>query len=203
MCTHAFTHEQMSPQARARSARACFQELPSHFLAGRGRMMLDPLAPFFITSCSGMAAKLLRTSSLKLAGRRLQSIAQPDEIAKLVQATCAMLEVKNRRAYLSITTETGHMHVAIQKCEAKGRLQIEVLLFPAEPGSWLEDVIFDTIQGQTVVQGTLAGTDSPDKDLAMSPVVVESDDYEAFAGVASNELTGKLVCLKAATSSQV
>mmetsp|Transcript_23130 Transcript_23130/g.37082 ORF Transcript_23130/g.37082 Transcript_23130/m.37082 type:complete len:201 (-) Transcript_23130:187-789(-) len=200
MCTHVFMHEQMSPAARAQSARTCFEELPLHVLAGRGRIMLEPLAPFYITSCSGMAAKLLHTSSLKLAGRRLQAIAQAAEIAKLKHATCTVLELPNQRAYLSLATETGHMHVAIQKCETAGRLQIEVLFFPAEPGSWLQDVVFDTIQSQAVVQGT-SGAHSPDKDLEMSPV--EGDDDEAIAGVASTEITDKHVNLKPATSSAV
>jgi len=57
--------------------------------------------------------------------------------------------------------------VAIQQCETAERLQIEVLLFLAEPGSWLaklEDILLDTIQIHAVAQGTSSGADSPDKD---------------------------------------
>jgi len=106
MDKHASTHEQMLPAAtRAQSARACFEELPTHVLSNRGRITLDPVAPFYITSCSGMAAKLLRTTSFGLAGRRLHSIAQPTEVAKLEQATRAALEMPHQCTYLSLATE--------------------------------------------------------------------------------------------------
>jgi len=54
---------------------------------------------------SQMAAKLLRTISSGLAGRRLHSIAQPTEVAKLEQATRAALEMPHQCTYLSLATE--------------------------------------------------------------------------------------------------
>jgi len=181
---------------RMQSARACFEKLPTHMLAS-GCIMLELLPPFYITSCSGMAAQLLRTSSSKLVGRRSQAIAQPAEFAKLQQEICTALEVPYRRTYLSLATVTVCVHVAIQK----GLTEIEVLLFIAEPGSWLEDTIFDTTQSLAVAQGASLGADSPDKDLAM--FAVEGDDNEVSASVTSAELTGKLLYLEAATSSKV
>jgi len=163
----------------AAHARACFEELPTHVVAARGRITLQPHAPFWIMSCSGMAAKLLRTSSLRLVGRRLRAFAQPAEIAKLEQATRASMVPG--RAYLSLATETGHVHVAIQASEsAAGDMQIEVLLFCAEQDACFEEIILDDIPSQD----TKEGKEYPDKDLAMSPV--EHDDDEVFTGVGTD-----------------
>lgn len=166
-----------------------------HILAARGRIVLDPVAPFCITSCSGMAAKLLSTSSSRLAGRRLRAIARPAEVAKLEQAARAALE-PHQRAYLNIATDSGHVHVVIQLCESTaGHLQIEVLLFLAEQARdpCLEEIVLDNIWSQAK---SSSESDSPDnfRDLVMSQV--GSDDDEVFTGLgtdwASAELIGKL-----------
>ena len=180
-----------APEAPA-AAREFFETLPTHVLSARGRIMVDQHAPFCITSCSGLAAKLLNTSSMRLSGRRLQAIVQPADIAKLEQATRATL-VPHQRAYVSIATDTGHAHVVVQMCESTaGRLQIEVLLFPAQQeDSLFEEIVVDDIQSCARSRSGLLGSDSPDRDLALSEV--GSDDDEVFAGIGTDWVSADLI----------
>jgi len=169
-------------------------ELPAHILATRGRIMLEPHAPFYISSCSSMAAKLFRTSSAKLAGRRVRAIAQPAEIAELEQATRERMR------------STGQLHVAVQTCKSMaGRMQIEVLLFPAEEESYFNEIALDSIESQATLSGSYAQYKdlnmsqvesdnfyALDKDLAMSPV--ESDRDKVLASVGSHCTRHLLLC---------
>lgn len=181
--------EEQTSSAAARMARNFFAQQPAHVVAARGRIVLEPHAPFWITSCSGMAAKLLRTSWSRLTGRRVRAIAQPSEIAKLEQAAHSSL-VAHQRAYLSLATETGHVHVVIQTFESTvGRMQIELLLFPAEQDSCFQGIVLDKMQNQA----TSSGSNSPDKDLVVS--LIDSDDEEIVglcAHLAFAELVDKL-----------
>jgi len=181
------TAEHKSIEALAVSmARKFFADQPAHAIASRGRIILEPHAPFYITSCSGMAAKLLQTSCFKLAGRRVRAIAQPAEIAKLEQATHFSL-VPRQRVYLSLATEIGHVNMDIQTCKSTaGRMHIEVSLFPASQDSRFEEIVLDNIN-----QAKSSGSNSPDKDLAVSPV--DSDDDEVFAGVGAHWASAELI----------
>jgi len=54
--------------------------------------------------------------------------------------------VSKQREYVSLATETGQVHVAIQTCKSTaGRMQIEVLLFPAEEESYFNEIALDSI----------------------------------------------------------
>lgn len=181
-----------APEAPA-AAREFFETLPTHVLSARGRIMVDQHAPFCITSCSGLAAKLLNTSSMRLSGRRLQAIVQPADIAKLEQATRATL-VPHQRAYLSIASPNQRqLHVIIQTCETMtGGQQIEVLLFPAQQeDSLFEEIVVDDIQSCARSRSGLLGSDSPDRDLALSEV--GSDDDEVFAGIGTDWVSADLI----------
>lgn len=111
-----------------------FDGLQHNMRDQRGRILTEPVAPFFITSCDGAAAKILGLQGAsRLTGRRLQSIAYlQDDVSKLGAAPRAVIS-SFRRAFLNISAKDGRrVPVMVQVDEdATGRLQLEILLFPA------------------------------------------------------------------------
>jgi hypothetical protein len=103
--------------------------------AQHGRILTESVAPFFITSCDGTAAKILGSQGVsRLAGRRLQGIAHRScDIAKLDAALRAGLS-PHRRAFVSFTTQGGNCVPAlVQMVGCSSGVQLEILLFPSAP----------------------------------------------------------------------
>jgi len=186
MCDKSAEHLTSS---RGAEVAAFFTDLQQDVLAQRGRIVTEPTAPFFITSCDGAAAKILGAQGVsRLTGRRLRGIARSNcDVAKL-EAACRSSLSPHHRAFLSIAMEGGRcVPVVVQLGECTtGRLQMEILLFPAPECHplLLGDVIIDVLEpksaaGNSSSRRNSCGRDSPDKDIELG----SSDGGDGLEGL--------------------
>ena len=188
MPCHATSLAKRPASTRSEDVAGFFTGLQPDVLALRGRIVAEPVAPFFITSCDGAAAKILGSQGVsRLTGRRLRSIAHHScDVTKLEAASRSSLS-PHHRAFLSIATKEGRcVPVVVQLGEGTtGRLQLEILLFPASECHplLLKDVVIDVLESGTGHRGTdrrrSQGRDSPDKDLEL----VQGDSRDGLEGL--------------------
>ena len=92
------------------------------------------MSPFFISSCSGMAANMLGVVSSRAMGRRLRLLAEkPADIQNLEEAAhrIAVSTTRTHRAYMSITLKGSLTPVVLETAPdtANRACQLRVTLF--------------------------------------------------------------------------
>uniref|UniRef100_A0A7S0EGF9 Uncharacterized protein n=1 Tax=Hanusia phi TaxID=3032 RepID=A0A7S0EGF9_9CRYP len=168
-----------SKHARRQSVEEVVESMPLNMLAQKGRVLMEPIEPFFITSVDGPATALLGKSSSRITGRMLRSI---DGCAGGNKSLCAAARKalnEQKRVFLTFPRPVGEgmLILAFQpKPTTTGSDRLELLIFPTQPG-------FDMVIKEPLVEcmklpsehsalevkiSSNSGRDSPDKDLEIS-----------------------------------
>jgi len=183
-----------SKHARRQSVEEVVASMPLGLLAQKGRVLLEPVEPFFITSVDGPATALLGKSSSRITGRMLRSI---DSCVGGNKSLCAAARTalhENKRVFLTLPRPVGNgiLILAFQsKPTTTGVDRIELLIFPTQEGLDLEikDPLVESMRvpsAHTALEVKISsnsGRDSPDKDLEISDEEMQdsqSGDDELF-----------------------
>lgn len=146
------------------------EKIASDHAVRKGRIVVEPRDPFFVTSIDGPGTALLSRSSSRITGRMLRTLDWPNAGAKLYDAA-KIVEKSCTPIFLCLPRPVGSedIIVCVRKCLNCPYSCIEIILYPTDQCNILSLARarqqYDKIKEMSQVN---SGRNSPEKDLEIS-----------------------------------
>uniref|UniRef100_A0A7S0E0G9 Uncharacterized protein n=1 Tax=Hanusia phi TaxID=3032 RepID=A0A7S0E0G9_9CRYP len=155
-------------------------EIANENAVRKGRIVIEPRDPYFITSIDGPGTAMLSRSSSRITGRMLRTMDWPNAGAKLHDAA-KVVEKTSTRIFLCLPRPVGSedIIVCVQRCQNCPYSCIEIILYPTDRCNILSLAKARQQYEKIREMSQMAdGRNSPEKDLEISETEMRgSFDY--------------------------